>query len=140
QNTGKPERDPTLVYWQMIVGVPWQDLANDQSDLTKGYMSTSDITGKGVWSQILGDPATNTPPADPLMIESIDPRKGTNRATATLLIDPASAKTSRDNPINGHEWDISGRRDDLQYACIFPLPAPKDCSTSAANCDCGDGF
>ena len=41
------------------------------------------------------------------------------------------------NPINGHEW-LNPKRDDLQYACTFPLPTAfqKDCSTSAASCDC----
>jgi hypothetical protein len=50
------------------------------------------------------------------------------------------------NPINGREYNTieaggtEGARDDLQYACIFPLPAPRDCNTRdpALNqaCDC----
>jgi hypothetical protein len=45
------------------------------------------------------------------------------------------------NSINGHEW-FPLRREDLQYACIFPLPpgAQRDCALYARddprNCDC----
>jgi hypothetical protein len=41
------------------------------------------------------------------------------------------------DPVNGHEYtpDLS-LRDDLQYACIFPLPEPRDCSTTSGYCDC----
>jgi hypothetical protein len=40
--------------------------------------------------------------------------------------------------INGGEWSISNR-DDLQYACAFPLGMPRDCSDPAnVACDCKD--
>jgi hypothetical protein len=41
------------------------------------------------------------------------------------------------NPINGHERNILSNSD-LQYACIFQLPAPRDCAASAnsSSCDC----
>jgi hypothetical protein len=41
------------------------------------------------------------------------------------------------NPINGHEWTIP--KDDLQYACIFPLlpGTERDCTnTNLTACDC----
>ena len=50
------------------------------------------------------------------------------------------------NPINGREYDTSqgldarGASNDLQYACIFRLPEPRDCalrdSTLGDACDC----
>lgn len=51
------------------------------------------------------------------------------------------------NPINGREHATLGplgsAPDDLQYACIFPLPAPRDCTardpiTDACDCYAGD--
>jgi hypothetical protein len=63
------------------------------------------------------------------MIESIPPRPS--------LPGPESAANA--DPIHGHEWDPSkdpsARNADLQYACTFPLPAPKRCS-SPEDCDC----
>ena len=52
------------------------------------------------------------------------------------------------NPINGREYDTAlarpdGVPDDLEYACIFPLPVPRDCTLADPNiddCDCYDGF
>jgi hypothetical protein len=44
------------------------------------------------------------------------------------------------NPINGHEYSINNI-DDLQYACVFDLPSPRDCSDpSIVSCDCKDAF
>ncbi|HVU02671.1 MAG TPA: hypothetical protein VHE30_13005, partial [Polyangiaceae bacterium] len=31
------------------------------------------------------------------------------------------------NSVNGHEYTVTNL-DDLQYACVSPLPAPKDCT------------
>lgn len=136
----KPGRDPSLIFWAMIVGVPWQDIANDPTDLTKGYMTADQITSSGRWDVILGDPAASPPvdPADPLMIESITPRAGKNPITNDPIIPPGGTAW---NPINGHEWDISSRNDDLQYACVFPFAQgqTKDCAANSGNCDCSDG-
>jgi hypothetical protein len=52
------------------------------------------------------------------------------------------------NPINGREYDtayalVEGAPDDLEYACIFPLPVPRDCNLAnpgVDDCDCYDGF
>ncbi|MBI5532329.1 MAG: hypothetical protein HY898_06425 [Deltaproteobacteria bacterium] len=103
-----------------------------------------------VWDQILGKVMTASnskddgqidfspagEPLDPLMKESVDPRSGINPATGKSLVDKnAGAPTA--NPINGHEWDIKGHND-LQYACIFRLPMPKDCAANTASCDCSE--
>ncbi|MBI5538261.1 MAG: hypothetical protein HY898_36400 [Deltaproteobacteria bacterium] len=103
-----------------------------------------------LWDQVLGkvNSDTSSPdymgidfspagePLDPLMIESIDPRSGTNPATGSALAGPGAPYPTT-NPVNGHEWDIQGRND-LQYACGFKLPSPRDCSSNSMSCDCAD--
>jgi hypothetical protein len=57
------------------------------------------------------------------------------------------AQVTNPNPINGREYDTSrgsavpGQPNDLQYACIFPLPEEIDCSVPARanSCDCVGG-
>ncbi|MRG94865.1 hypothetical protein GF068_23515 [Polyangium spumosum] len=134
-------RDPGLVFFAGIVGVPWQDIARDKTDLTKGFKNANELqaplpdgSGYSTWDVILGSEKTNGQPLDPLMIESIAKRTGTNPITGDPLVD---ASTPNGNPINGHEWTIPD--DDLQYACIFPLPAAdqRDCTdTNLTACDC----
>lgn len=147
----KSERDPSLLYWAMIVGVPWQDIARDPTDLSKGYMGAEELAAADRWSVILGDPSASPPvlPLDPLMIESIDPRTGENPITGDVLVAPdaSQAPPRYANPINGHERLVPDR-DDLQYACIFDLKEPRpnqdvlgeDCyqSTAAQNPLCQD--
>jgi len=143
-------RDPSMVYFAGIVGVPWQDIArrnaNGQPDIATGLdaqgnpkggtMSPQELAANGVWDLILGDPANDVPPSDPLMVESIEPRNGTNPITGDAIAPPNAGQLA--NPINGHEYSTPDR-DDLQYACIFPLPQARDCSSSFSGaCDCGD--
>jgi hypothetical protein len=127
-----PQRDKDLVFFAGIIGVPWQDVAVDPTDLTKGYLTAAQISEEKVWAKILGDPhnpAGPLAPSDPHMIESIVPRAG--------LPGPTSAPSA--DPINGHEWDPSmgypTPNADLQYACTFGLNPPKVC-TETTDCDC----
>ncbi len=154
-------RDPSMVYLAGIVGVPWQDIARKNAagkpDLVGGldaegkaaggFQNGGELAINGTWAVILGDPSCDFAkpacrPKDPLMIESIQPRAGTNPVTGDALAPPQQADGP--NPINGHEWKISAKAD-MQYACIFPLvdptsgkPAPMDCALAApeSNCDC----
>jgi hypothetical protein len=135
-------RDPGLVFFAGIIGVPWQDIARDKTDLSKGFKSSEELlapiqgSNYNTWDVILGDPANYGAPKDPLMIESIKPRTGQNPITGDQLVD---AKAGTTNPINGHEWTIAG--DDLQYACIFPLlpGTERNCTDSnLTSCDCSD--
>ena len=104
-----------------IVGVPWQDLALSPTDISQGLVDSGSIS----WDVIL---ANGSSPTDAHMIASIEPRAG--------LAPPGSPAGT--DPIHGHEYTIS-QRDDLQYACTFPLPAARDCSTGAeSSCDCED--
>jgi hypothetical protein len=125
-------RGPNRVYLAGIVGVPWQDVARDPTDLKKGLKTAQELkeelpSGGTTWDLILGDPANGVPPKDPHMIESIDPRAG--------LVPPDMPAT---DPISGRERPNTAR-DDLQYACIFDLTTPRDCSNKlATSCDCDD--
>ncbi|UQA56598.1 hypothetical protein [Polyangium aurulentum] len=133
-------RDESHVFLAGIVGVPWQDIARDETDLGKGFKSAEelgqplDASGVTTWDVILGDPAADVKPKDPLMIESVDKRTGKNPITGDVLVD-ASSPTP--NPINGHERTIAN--DDLQYACVFDLlpDQKRDCTDpSRTSCDC----
>ncbi len=157
--SGAPPRDPSLVFLAGIVGVPWQDIATADSLSGAGltYLTAAELgvvdptTGQSRWDVIVGDPGSGVPPADPLMVEQIDPRQGVHPITG----DPIARFDTNPlaNPINGHDYDNSilttdagtdGRaaRDDLQYACTFPLLTPRDCSAAGvdpAACDCSPG-
>ena len=133
-------RDSGLVFLAGIVGVPWQDIARNKDDLKEGFKNSDELLVKGndgsnTWDIILGDPATYVPPKDPLMIESVFPRTGVNPVTGDALVPPGMGAT---NPINGNEWTVK-MQEDLQYACIFDLPTPRDCKDLAiTSCDCKD--
>ena len=128
------ERDPSDVFLMGIVGVPWQDLAasvdargNALPDNQLRYKSAAELTPED-WANILGEPRESPPepPNDPVMRESALPRAG---------VEPG-------NPKNGREYDTAvgtAIPDDLQYACIFPLPQPRDCNGAdidVETCDC----
>ena len=157
-------RNSSSVILAALVGVPWQDIArsnaNGVPDLhngidadgnpSGGFRSAAEMTkplpGKDytTWDLIAGDVEKLVPPKDPLMIESIDTRSGANPITGDPMV-PSTQPLA--NKINGHEHK-SPHRDDLQYACIFPLvqvdaqgnvtPEVRDCSTSLGECECSD--
>lgn len=148
-------RLPSLVFLGGIVGVPWQAIASetdaDGRPLAQGqlrFQNAVELEENGTWAQILGEPGVRwnperpevpgvpgTPPALPQMIESEFARPG---------VQPG-------NPINGREYstldDVGTQNtadtpDDLQYACIFPLAQPRDCTQRDPNteqCDCYQG-
>jgi hypothetical protein len=122
-------RPSDAVLFTAIVGVPWQDIAVDPKDLSKGYEAWNKVK----WHLVLGDPTTLTPPTDPLMIESIVPRTGVQPIIGAELAPPTALPLA--NPINGHERVISAN-DDLQYACIFERPTFKACNSSTPDCEC----
>lgn len=142
QDSNSNIRDSGLVFFAGIVGVPWQDIARDKADLKKGFkdayelLAPLDGSTTSTWDVILGDPAKNVKPLDPLMQETSAIRTGTNPITGDELVAPNSPTQ---NPINGHEWTIAN--DDLQYACIFPLlpGTERDCTNADLSaCDCTD--
>ena len=128
-------RTPDLVFLAGIVGVPWQDIARDPMDLTKGYKTARVMAEDGTWDVILGNPAEGVLPTDPLMRESTGARSGKHPITGEIVdTTPASPL---ENSINGHEYDTGGR--DLQYACIFELPEATDCPNDMSCGECRDG-
>jgi hypothetical protein len=141
-------RDPGLVFVAGIVGVPWQDIArrtdtglpdllngvDAEGNVVGGFQSGVELLSNGTWDVILGDPRNYVPPQDPLMVESVSPRSGTNPITNDAIAPPGAGTLT--NPINGHEYSIPAKND-LQYACIFPLAMSRDC-TGLSSCDCSD--
>ena len=138
---GLPMRDPSMVYLAGVVGVPWQDVVTDDT-LGGGdfkYQTASELSANGRWGVMLGIPEANVAPTDPFMVESIDPRPSGARHPLidTAIGAPASATAL--NPINGHEQAVLPQRDDLQFACIYPLEhpvSPAECGANADECDC----
>jgi hypothetical protein len=141
-------RDPSLIYLAGIVGVPWQDIADEPSLSGKGlrYLTASELSARGRWDVILGDPEANPPvlPSDPFMVESTQDRtflpiSQRNPVVGDVRLVGASSLDPHANVINGHEQvDLS--HGDLQYACTFPLDVPRVCDQAALDagkgCDC----
>jgi len=126
-NLKSGSRTPDLVFYALIGGVP-NGLLEDANGKLKVDLSPDD------WTKIVGkDPAHYLfDGIDPHMIESPSPRPG--------LQAPGTTYGLGTDPDNGREWNslTSPAAIDLQYACTFDLPSPKDC-TAAANqnaCDC----
>jgi len=132
-------RDPGLVVFAGLVGVPWQDIARNPGDLKQGFKTAAELaqdnaSGQNTWDIVLGDPANDVKPLDPFMLESTAARSGVNPVTGTATTAPGGAL----NPINGSEHTID-EQDDLQYVCTIPITQPYDCSSgSFASCDCQD--
>ena len=153
---GEPARERGLVFLAGIVGVPWQDIATDgavpvadgkfqpPNSLTDPralvFLSASELESMNRWDVILGEPSEDppVPPADALMIESIDPRPAGMPHPFLPGAAIAAPGGSASNSINGREQAVDpATRDDLQFACIFPLVDPVSCDASnAAGCDC----
>ena len=131
-------RPADRVFLAGIVGVPWQDIADDASLTGPGlsYLNAQQLRDKDRWTVLLGD-ANASPPlpaSDPFMRESIAARSGANPVTRDAIV-AADSTNPQANPINGHEQNVPGL-DDLQYACTFALKTPKQCLAGASGCDC----
>src|SRR6185295_13179387 len=92
------QRPKDYFFFAGIVGVPWQDIARNPSDLTAGFMNAAELTKNNAWSVILGDPKASppVPPMDPHMLVSSAPRTGIPGPTSVPGADPK----------NGHEWNV----------------------------------
>jgi hypothetical protein len=139
---GEVPRDKGLVFLAGLVGVPWQDVSTEDSWPTGNnrvlkYLRASELrnTNPSRWDVILG---TNGVPTDPHMIEQIDPRPaGTPHPLLPNITIAPDTATGTPNAINGHEQTTLSIRDDLQFACIFPLGTPVPCTDANADaCDC----
>lgn len=132
----KGPRSATLISVSVIVGAPWQDLATPAS-LTSGhaieYMDGAALESNSRWPLLIGNKAQNQPPSDPFMIEAIEERAGQNPLTNAPIV--PSTSTNPLATINGHEQNLP-QRDDLQFACSFPLVSPKVCANGDPVCAC----
>ncbi len=151
-----PRSGSELIYFAGIVGVPWQDIATaetltDPNNLELIPAVAPPGGGESLqsrWDIILGNDQTGGYPLDPFMWESITPRVGNhaisglpfpaaNPITGDVPLDPASPGAA--SPINGHEYTVTDGGD-LQYACIFRLGQPKECTDAVTGgCDCKGG-
>lgn len=125
-------RDLTQVFVVGIVGTPWQDVSSDPNDPAGKVQRAAALP----WELFL--PSETSPvPTDPFNIETTNIRSGTHPITMEVLGGPDTS-----NGINGFDRDIisgDGLLDDVQFACTYPLPTPRDCSAAdldAISCDC----
>jgi hypothetical protein len=135
-----PRLDSSRIFLAGIVGVPWQDIATDETvndPNALDFMTAAEINQRGFWDLILGNPDASPPvaPADPFMIQSVAPRSGANPRTGVPIAPPTEGAGGP--ALNGHEYDIQGNND-LQYACIFQLGTAKECANvdPGVGCDC----
>jgi hypothetical protein len=137
-------RHPSQVIFTGIVGVPWQDVADDAS-LSNGKLTNltaAELAKAGRWQLMLGDPTASPPvlPTDPFMVETTAERwnlpgvSGQHPLTG-FVVAPSDSPTPQATPINGHEAVESGSV--LQTACIFPLVEPKVCDDAALQSNMG---
>jgi hypothetical protein len=136
---GSSTRAPTLFTFSVIAGVPWQDLATPASltGNTLDYLPADQLATR--WSAIDGDPTRYVAPTDPFMVETTADRTtlpiAQQNPFSTNTLAPDTSQNPKANAINGHEQNVA-ELDDLQYACIFPLPSPKTCTQGTTECDC----
>ena len=71
-------------------------------------MTAKELSAAGFWDREVGNPSAYVSPTDALMIETFEKR-------------PGVAPTS---PNGGDRTIDTAQPNDLQYACIFDLPAP----------------
>lgn len=126
-------RTPDLIFFAVVGGVPNQLLYPDgkggiayDPDNPENNRMTNEK-----WVKVLGrDPMNyDYTGIDPHMIQSIEPRPGLSGA------DLPRGENGTD-PIHGREWNTN--KEDLQYACTFPLPdeMQRDCQKGDNSCDC----
>ncbi len=142
-------RDPSLVYYAHIGGVPHQLLQQDPSNPDSPQKAT--LTAAD-WTLILGNDPLNYDYSgiDPHMVESYQPRTSVAVPPGGFPVADASAAEGTD-PISGREWITDSTSPthpslvvDREYACTFKLAAPRACDAAAMaadptvseSCDC----
>jgi hypothetical protein len=141
-------RAPSDVFLAGILGIPWQ-LLEAQTNvpgrpaIENGfrYKLASELA-EADWVAMVGDSRASPPlePTSPFMIESPLPRPGVVSPNTVNGREYQTATTSVSN-VDGQELSAS-MPDDLQYACVIPLPEPRDCDTldpNTVSCDCYEG-
>jgi hypothetical protein len=133
-------RSPGLVFYSHIGGVPHQLLQEDPTDVASPQKAT--LTDAD-WTLILGKDPLNYDYTgiDPHMVESYQSRVSVPVPTGGFPVAPTSAAEGTD-PISGREWVTDSTEAthqallvDREYACIFPLAAPRACDNTATTMD-----
>jgi hypothetical protein len=142
-------RNAPYIFYSHIGGVPHQLLQVDPKDADspqKASLTASD------WQLILGeDPLDyDYTGIDPHMVESYQSRSAVHVPVGGFPVALSTSATGTD-PISGREFttdsltaEHQGLLVDREYACTFPLTAPRDCSDAATaadptlldSCDC----
>lgn len=138
------QRHPSQVILTGIVGVPWQDVADEQSLSLPGlsFLPAVQLQRLGRWDVMIGDPDASPPQraTDVFMMETPIDRAVLSSIHENPLVHevvvPSTSMNPRENAINGHESVNVGNRA-LQAACIFPLATPKVCDQAAFDADQG---
>ncbi|HEY2512516.1 MAG TPA: hypothetical protein VGI39_16730 [Polyangiaceae bacterium] len=138
-------RAPSSVFFTVIGGVPAGLLHYDPASAANSALSAAD------WVKILGtDPEQyNYAGIDPHMIESYQPRSAGSPGAPTFPTAPLTGNETAlgapdggsTDPWNGREWvtNVGNHVDlavDREYACIFPLTTPRDCTVADNRFDC----
>ncbi len=159
-------RSKNLIFYAIIGGVPWQLLHFDPTSAQNSLLTPAD------WTRIIGNnPDTyDYTGIDPHMVESYQPRVGSvlpsgtaaplpalsgngGTSAAETAPTPVSGTSTLADPYNGGEWVTNSTSPlhvdlnvDREYACIFKLTTPRDCSKNASGtynvpangyaCDC----
>ena len=137
-NLPKGTRDPSLVFFAIVGGVPNELLygvdGRGHPDYQPGNPDHNAMTD-AKWVTVLGkDPLRyDYTGIDPHMIQSISPRPAVTGG------DPINSPRGSNgtDPLVGRDWNTN--KSDLQYACTFPI-ARRDCSVVGSDaynsCDC----
>ena len=154
-NLAVGDRQPNLVFYAHIGGVPHELLQVDPTKTDLASQSQKTTLTADDWQLILGkDPQKyDYTGIDPHMVESYQPRTSEPVPRGRSgLADPsqvASASGQLADPISGREWITDsttpahqGTPVDREFACIFKLtdgatgqPKPRQCDTTATTAD-----
>ena len=124
-NLPRSSRSPDLIFFAVVGGVPNELLHFVPNDPEASRVTPNDF------QKILGrDPKNfDFTGIDPHMIQSVAPRNG--------LPAPTSARGDNgSDAVHGREWDTL--KQDLQFACTFPLIQPTTCTDDDPSCDCAN--
>lgn len=149
-------RSASRVFYAGIVGVPWQAIASELdasgqplADGQLRFQSSTELANNGTWAEILGSPGVRWRPAQGGLPEVMSEPAIPPRLPQMIESEFARDGVVSANPLNGREYstlaNVNGTvdtPDDLQYACIFPLAQPRDCTQrdpSTEVCDCYPG-
>jgi hypothetical protein len=134
------KRSVGSIYYMHIGGVPHQLLQEDPRNPDSPQKAT---LASADWTLILGkDPLDEDYTGiDPHMVESYRPRTSVPVPPGGFPVAAPTAAEGTD-PISGREWttdsvmaEHTGLIVDREYACIFKLVKPRDCSMAATTAD-----